>query len=715
MTSHYDFFATAPKYTEGLLLEEIKMLDAESARETVGGVNFSGSLEVAYNICLWSRIANRVLLNLHKAKISSEDDLYNAIYSIPWNEHFDFENSFVIDFHASGSIIKHSQFGAQKCKDAIVDQFRHNSGSRPDVDKQNPDIRINVHVKHQSVSISLDLSGHSLHQRGYRKYNVAAPLKENLAAVVLIRSGWTSNENSSLPLIDPMCGSGTLLIEAALIKTNTAPGLLRTDFGFNHWKQHDDDTWQTLREQADKAIKQNAISPGLLMGYDIDPEATEAATNNARLAGVESLITFKQQTLSELENLNYGEKGFLVTNAPYGERLSDNEKLIPLYETLGEKLKSEFAGWQASVITSDATLAKATRLYAKRQNKLYNGKLLCNIYHFNIKTKAEQQEQPNKVPKPPETDSGLANRLSKNIKRLKKWAKKQNVSCYRLYDADIPEFNFALDLYQSDQQYFVFQEYAAPSTIDAEKARRRSTIARNTVLQTLDIQTSNLFIKQRKKQQGSNQYDKLQHKNNRHIVYENNCAFYVNFEDYLDTGLFLDHRITRELIQNEAKGKSFLNLFCYTGSASVHAAVGGAKSTTSVDMSATYLSWCEDNFLINKIPPYNHKFIKANCLEWVKSDKASYDLIFVDPPTFSNSKNMDDVFDVQRDYIVLLKGCARLLTPQGKIIFSTNFRKFKFDVEQFSGFTITDITRRTLPEDFIKNKKIHQCWMISKD
>lgn len=712
MTSHYDFFATAPKYTEGLLLDEIKSLGANDARETVGGVSFSGTLELAYRICLWSRIANRVLLLLSKTKIANTDDLYETVYKVNWQDQFDVNQSFFIDLVSSGHIVKHSQFAAQKCKDAIVDQFRHQCGSRPDVDKLNPSVRINVHVKNQFANLSIDLSGHSLHQRGYRKHNVAAPLKENLATAMLIRSGWAP-QNMELPLIDPMCGSGTLLIEAALIARNIAPGLLRTDFGFNHWKNHNDELWESLRTEAMEMQSDFADKNLQLQGFDIDDKAIDAAEQNAIDANVASIISFKQQALPQLKNEIFGSKGFLVTNPPYGERLSDNEKLIPVYEILGKQCKNHFSGWNLSIITNDATLARATRLSAKRKNKLYNGNLLCTIYHFDIRDTENQDSNLKHKDSSPTIDSALQNRLNKNIKHVNKWAKKQNINCYRLYDADLPEFNFALDIYQSDKNYYVFQEYAAPASISIDKVKKRSRIARNTVLHVLDVNPSQLFYKQRKKQQGIEQYEKLEDKNRRHVIKEGDCKFYVNFEDYLDTGLFLDHRITRNLIQQEVKGKTFLNLFSYTGTASVYAAIGDAKSTTSVDLSTTYLSWCEDNFKLNNIALDKHRFIKADCMAWIKTEKNKYDLIFVDPPTFSNSKSMDDVFDVQRDYIELLKTCASLLAENGKIIFSTNFRKFRFDKTQFTAMNIEDISERTIPEDFARNKKIHQCWQIS--
>lgn len=708
MTSHYEFFATAPKFTEDLLLEELKLLGADSAKQTVGGVSFTGSLEVAYKTCLWSRIANRVLLQLRNSRISNDTDLYDAVFSVPWFEHFSPETTFVIDFNSTGSVITHSHYGAQKCKDAIVDQFRHHLGERPTIDKSNPEIRINVHVKNQFTSISLDLSGHSLHQRGYRKNSVAAPLKENLAAAILKRSGWGKIENICKPLIDPMCGSGTLLIEAALMATNTAPGSLRDDFGFNHWLNHDVDNWKSLRANA--CEQQTQISKNLLYGSDSDRKAVQAAVDNAALAGMAAFIDFSCRSITELKNENYGDTGFIVTNAPYGERLSDNENLQPLYEALGSRLISDFKGWSASIVTSDPSLAGATNLRSRRRNKLYNGKLLCEIYHYQINEESVKAGKSAAF----SIDSSLQNRLTKNLKRLQKWATRNDISCYRIYDADLPEFNFALDAYNSDRLYLVLQEYAAPAKMDPSKVARRSKIASQTVLSTFEVEDSQLFYKQRKKQQGISQYEKISDKQHRHVVVENGASFYVNFEDYLDTGLFLDHRLTRQLIREKSREKKILNLFCYTGSASVQAALGGAKTVTSVDMSNTYLSWCKDNFRLNGITLDNHQFIKADCLEWISREKSKYDLVFVDPPTFSNSSSMESVFDIQQDYIKLIHGCANLLTDSGEIIFSTNFRKFKFDSSKFPKLSAQDITPQTIPEDFSRNRKIHQCWLLTK-
>ncbi|MGD8558272.1 MAG: bifunctional 23S rRNA (guanine(2069)-N(7))-methyltransferase RlmK/23S rRNA (guanine(2445)-N(2))-methyltransferase RlmL [Gammaproteobacteria bacterium] len=716
MTSHYHFFATAPKFTESLLLQELHHLGATDATETLGGVSFSGNLALAYRACLWSRIANRILLTLKKATIASADDLYDVFHGIQWAEHFSLNDTFAIDLLTSQSVITHTQYGAQKCKDAIVDQFRQASGQRPSVDKASPDIRINVHVKRNTATISLDLSGHSLHQRGYRQHNVSAPLKENLAAALLMRARWPEELQDKSTFIDPMCGSGTLLIEAACIAANIAPGLFRDDFGFNAWRHHEQPLWNELRHTAQQQRHTNTNELPRIIGFDEDSIAIDATTQNIACAGLGQYIEISRRSIADLANNKYGKHGLIVSNPPYGERLQDNESLIPLYQSLGEKLQQHFRGWNASIITSDPSLAKAMGLHYKRRNKFYNGKLLCQLYHFHIGEEAKTKTAAGKSEstREPAIDNALQNRLVKNHRQLRKWADKQGIHCYRLYDADLPEYNFAVDLYLSDKAYVVVQEYAAPANIDRNKVARRRNVAMDTVMQVLDIPSSQLFYKQRSKQAGKQQYEKLGESKQFHEIHEHNAKFYVNFTDYLDTGLFLDHRDTREIIGQKAKDKTFLNLFCYTGAASVYAALAGAQATTSVDLSTTYIDWCKNNFALNDIPLEKHQFIKADCIQWLETEKNRYQLIFVDPPTFSNSKMMDGHWDVQHHHVWLLRQCLRILDNNGEMVFSTNFRQFQFDEQAFSDCHIENITGKTIPRDFARNPKIHQCWIIKR-
>lgn len=312
----------------------------------------------------------------------------------------------------------------------------------------------------------------------------------------------------------------------------------------------------------------------------------------------------------------------------------------------------------------------------------------------------------------------LANRLRKNLKKLAKWIKQNQVYCYRLYDADLPEYAVAIDIYQGEQTWVNVQEYETPKTIDPIKAHQRLAGAVAEITKVLEIPAEQVFLKIRRKQKGTDQYQKQGNSGCFYIVKEGGCKFWVNFEDYLDTGLFLDHRPMRLLIQQQAKGKRFLNLFAYTGSATVHAAIGGAVASVTVDMSNTYLNWAKRNFDLNSIHG-NHKLVRADCLQWLikqadSKQKQHFDLIFLDPPTFSNSKKMDKAFDIQNDHVGVIRNAATLLAPGGILYFSTNFRRFKMDREALADLIIEDISAAMVPLDFSRDTKIHYCWRISR-
>ncbi len=360
---------------------------------------------------------------------------------------------------------------------------------------------------------------------------------------------------------------------------------------------------------------------------------------------------------------------------------------------------------------------------------MFNGSLKCRLLRFSIEEKAFfepnplQQERIEHIRRRAHTEQAggqaemFANRLRKNIKRLTKWIKQHQVHCYRLYDADLPEFAVAIDIYHGDQTWVNVQEYESPKTIDPAKANQRLAAAMAVIPHVLNIPAENIFLKIRRKQKSTDQYEKQGDSRHFHIVEEGGCKFWVNFEDYLDTGLFLDHRPLRLLLQQQAKGKRFLNLFAYTGSATVHAAVGGAISSVTIDMSNTYLAWAQRNFVLNGIQG-NHTLMRANCLKWLSDQvdthqKTRFDLIFLDPPTFSNSKKMDEAFDIQKDHVTLIRNAMSLLAVNGTLYFSTNFRRFKMNHEELVKFKIDDISKSMIPEDFARNSKIHYCWKIT--
>ncbi len=720
MSTNLRLFATAPKGMVQLLQTELQQLGGLELREQPAGVEFSGDLQTAYRVCLWSRCANRVLLPLNSFQADSPETLYQGVQSIDWPEHFNHHNTLAIDFVSRHSNIQHSQFGAQKVKDAIVDQFRESTGERPSVDVQNPDIRINVFLQRDQATLYLDLSGDSLHRRGYRQSGGAAPLKENLAAAILLRAEWPRIAAEGGALIDPMCGSGTLLIEAAMIAADIAPGLLRQRFGFSAWRQHDSAMWQALQNEAIQRQAQGLDQLPPIFGYDTHPKAIEFAQANVTAAGLDDHVRIARRDLAQLQRPTHQDNGLVVVNPPYGERLGERDSLGPLYQQLGERLKTEFHNWQAVVFTGNPELAKLMGIRTVKQHNMFNGALPCKLLRFDIQPEWFMTEQRGPRPaKPDELGPGaemLANRLRKNLKELGRWAKREKVSCYRLYDADMPEYALAIDLYQGEQRWVHVQEYEAPKSVDQGKAKHRLREAMAVIPDVLALPQENVYFKVRKRQKGSAQYTKQASEKLFFEIEEQGCHFWVNFADYLDTGLFLDHRITRKLVGELAAGKRFLNLFAYTGSATVYAAKGGAKSTLTLDMSNTYLDWAKRNMELNGFSTDEHQYIQANCLEWLekggiyKRDK--FDLIFLDPPTFSTSKRMADTFDVQRDHKHLIELAMGLLDNQGDLIFSNNFRKFKLDPELSKRFSIEDITAKTLPRDFARNPKIHSCWLI---
>ena len=333
--------------------------------------------------------------------------------------------------------------------------------------------------------------------------------------------------------------------------------------------------------------------------------------------------------------------------------------------------------------------------------------------NYSITQRIENTEQNELAFKPEQqVATDFANRLAKNIKKIEKWAKQQGLDAYRLYDADLPEYNLAVDRYGD---HIVVQEYAAPKNIDEQKARQRLLDAVSATLYVTGVETNKLVLKVRQKQKGTNQYEKLANKGDYFYVNEYGAKLWVNLTDYLDTGLFLDHRLTRKMVGEMAKGKTFLNLFAYTGSATVHAALQGAKATTTVDMSNTYLNWAEQNLELNEIPLRNHRLFQADCLQWLAECRERFEVIFVDPPTFSNSKRMNESWDVQRDHIKLMSQLKRILTQDGTIIFSNNKRGFKMDMEGLAelGLKAENISKKTLPLDFERNPHIHNCWVVT--
>ncbi|OAQ15499.1 23S rRNA methyltransferase [Bibersteinia trehalosi Y31] len=723
------YFATCARGFEEMLKSELQQINHAECKIAQGGVHFTTSLEGAYKALLHSRLASRILLPLINTKIFSDSDLYASVVAFNWAELFDPRDTFFVDFNGTNREIRHTQFGAMRVKDGIVDYFERKGFARPTVDKIRPDVRLHAYLNREELVISLDLSGEALHMRGYREDTGAAPLRETLAAAIILRSGW----KVGTPLVDPMCGSGTLLIEAAQMAANIAPQINRKKWGFDCWKGHQVAVWEKVKNEAvmkqmvgadrcvrpetDENGRTHRSAPTMFFGFDLDHRVLTKAKQNAENAGVAHLIQFQQGDVATLKNPCAEQIGTVICNPPYGERLGTTPALIALYSVFGQRLKQQFAGWNASIFSSEPELLNCLRLRSARQFKAKNGPLDCVQKNYLISENANKRsdlgenlqfEQNREVAK------DFANRLAKNIKKIEKWAKQQGLEAYRLYDADLPEYNLAVDRYKD---HIVVQEYQAPKNIDENKARQRLLDAVSATLAVTGVETNKLVLKVRQKQKGTNQYEKLANKGDYFFVEEYGAKLWVNLTDYLDTGLFLDHRLTRKMVGEMAKGKTFLNLFAYTGSATIHAALHGAKSTTTVDMSNTYLNWAEQNLELNDLTGRNHRnhrLIQADCLQWLAECRERFELIFVDPPTFSNSKRMENSWDVQRDHLKLFENLKRILTHDGTIVFSNNKRGFKMDFDGLAelGLTAENISAKTLPLDFERNPQIHNCWIV---
>lgn len=701
------YLAVTSNGLENLLAQELEQLGLTSVKPVQAGVKFKASNEQIYRACLWSRYASRFVKVLSEFTCQDDMDLYLAASSINWINHFHSSKKFIVDFNGTNREIRNSQYGAMKVKDAVVDCFNKKNLPRPNISKDRADVRVHVRLHRDKALIGLDMVGSGLHQRGYRTEAGRAPLRETLAAAIVARSGWKQGQN----MLDPMCGSGTLLIEAAMLAANMAPGVKRQTWCFEALEDFEPEVWAEVKSEANVQARRGVKkTDSRFWGFDNDPKVLRTAKENAKRAGVEELINFELGDASQVTKpAEFGE-GVVVCNPPYGERLGTEPGLIALYTEFGNQLKTQFGGCQASIFSSSDDLLSCLRMRAEKQFKLNNGALQCHQKNYSISQRSEDELVGNKDAQVVAPD--FSNRLKKNIGKIGKWAKKEGLDCYRIYDADLPDYNVAVDVYQD---YLVIQEYAAPKSIPEETAKRRLTDVIRASIKVTGVDTNNVVLKVREKKKGSSQYNKLAAKSSKLHVNEYGAQLIVNLYDYLDTGLFLDHKVTRRKLGEMASNKDFLNLFAYTGSATVHAALGSAKSTTTVDMSNTYLEWAKENMKLNGQVGRQHQYIQADCLQWLEKANGSYDLIFIDPPTFSNSKRMEQSFDVQRDHVTLMTNLKRLLREEGTIVFSNNKRHFKMDLKALEelGLKAENISDKTLPLDFARNKHIHNCWVIT--
>ncbi len=702
-----EFFASCLAGCEKLLADELKSLNVKRVRPLSGGVAFFGSAACALRVCLWSRVASRVLHVCGRVSAASAADLYEDVRAIPWEDIIAPGASIAVRAHGTNAELRNTQFSALKVKDALCDRLRASLGVRPDVDAKSPDALIEVRVGESRATVSFDLSGVSLHKRSYIGIDAEgdAVLQCGYAASLLALAEWPALSQKGASFLDPEGSESYLTREAAEISADSAPGIARDVWGFFGWCPYDEDAWYTLLDEADARAEAALSSHEKNNATDADSSG-DGASPTLRIPQLIACVITEDESLDARGIASTASFIRCAKQAPAGARFAFAG---------GDGLRERF-GVEArtSLTMGRGRVALMAAVYDDAPSA--GAVVMVPDSHGGAEHPVDVYDQ---------GSSQFASRLRKVAKERRKWARREGVSCYRIYDADLPEYAVAIDVYEGrgkaeGKTFLHIAEYQAPSSVDVLKAQRRMADVMALAPVVLDVPSERVFSKVREKSKGGVQYRAERRRPYVTFTGESGYLFEVDLNGYLDTGLFLDHRTTRELVGGLAEGKRFLNLFAYTGSATVHAAGGGALETVTVDLSQTYLDWAERNMQMNGFAGDEHVFVRCDVMQWItyaRRQRFSFDLIFVDPPTFSNSKAMGErTWDVQRDHVELLIGVSRLLADGGEAIFSCNLRSFKPDWDALAryGVAMEDITAETIPHDFERNPRIHKCFRVKR-
>lgn len=715
---------------EAVVKRELIVLGYDAKVAQPGRVQFEGVWPDVCRANLWLRTADRVLIQALQFDAPDFEALFETVKAFDWSCFIPANAEFPVTGRSRLSKLTSVPAVQRSVKRALVESLRKHHGVVT-LDETGPKFSVDVALLNDVATLTIDTTGDSLHKRGYRKLTGKAPIKETLAAALVDLSVW----NSARTLADPFCGTGTIAIEAALQGLNIAPSLER-EFASSSWPQVGEAIWAAARDEARSTIdRQTKLA---IFASDIDAEALSMAAYHAKRAGVDRQIRFDNRAFASFENP--AEYGCLITNPPYGQRLEDQRQLQPLYESFPAVLQ-KLPTWSFFLLSSLPGVERIFHKQATRRRKLFNGRIECTYYQYlgprppkdflSTPVAIEYQatcpevdrssaESSNAIqtkpvfgglePKDREQAELFRSRLLKRARHLRRWPSRRGITCFRLYERDIPEIPLVVDRYEDHLQ---ISEYERPHDRDPARHRQWLELMQQTAADALDVPFEQTHLKFRDRE--NRQYEKVHHQRQLIEVHEGGLNFLVNLTDYMDTGLFLDHRQTRQMVRDEADGKRFLNLFAYTGSFTVYAAAGGAVTSTSVDLSKNYLDWAQRNLRANRLAGPQHDFFVEDTIEFLKQAAANvqrYDLCVVDPPTFSNSKQTDRDWDVQSQHVELLNRIAQVMTSTGVVYFSTNFRRFRFDQAELDGYNeVREISKQTVPEDF-RNKRIHRCWRL---
>lgn len=732
-----ELFARCAGGFEQVLGQELRALRMRRVRPQVGGAIFFGTLADAYRACLWLRAATRVQLVLARVPATDADALHQGVAALPWERHVPPGATIAVDAHGENPNLRNTRFVALKVKDAICDRLRAVRGTRPDVDARNPDLSVNVAVHPKKATVYLNLSGPSLHRRGYRQdgAQTEAPLKETLAASVLLAAGWPDIARAGGCLADPMCGSGTLAIEAAMIAANVAPGLLRARWGFEGWSCHDRALWDEVRGEA-QGRRVQAADIRVVAG-DADPRAVEIARANARRAGVADLMRLHVGDAADLaRHLRFLQArgdagGLMVANPPYGRRLLSDADLPGVNAALSAAVEALPAGWRVAVITPDTGVDTALGRIPEQVIACHNGPIetWVRLYRTDSAPRLTHEvvslagrRQQVSVSEP--NSAQFAARLRKVAKERVRWARRAATSCFRVYDADLPDYALSVDLYvgvaaSEGDRYAVVREHRRPRSVDAQRAARRFADAVALVSATLDVPAGQVLAHQW--QEGG---DPSSGRGGRRAapvplcVGEGGLTLTIDLAGRPDTGLPLGQRGVRELVGSLAPGTRFANLTATSGAASVYAAAAGAASTVSVDAFPDRVDRVRTIMAANSFSGSRHRFVSVDLRSWLERELRAhhaYDLILCVPPAWMPARAPGEGdWELRRDHVALLGKAARLLAPGGRLVFACERRELRVDVAALEalGLCVEDVSDRTLPHDFERSAAAHRCHVI---
>lgn len=863
LTTHdtplHEFYASCPEGFETALADELRDMGLRQVRPLKGRVAFAGSPADAERACLWSRLASRIFVVLGRFACANAEDLYEATRSIAWERILRAGTTIAVTARGTNDELRNSHFAALRVKDALCDRMLEVEGRRPNVDTDDPDARISLTLRGDRASIQLDLSGDPLFKRLPReatRTHAVHVLRPDYAALACAQGNWQEicsaaltntkdaigDEDTAAPadggvpadgnapadgsiqagsnaerptptlpvMIDACCAGGGVVLEAASILADRAPGLERRNWGFQSWSEHDATAWRELLDEADRRAELAHGRVARIVATDPSGDAVACARRVLKAAGLADHVIFAQPDLDKISRKLMmpaccgGEpRGFVFLDTTE-TAISKMSRVLDLATSLhagtcgADPVRTMLSAMPTVALTRDDLLIRTLGEPARSLRVMPNNEDAALVAFPAVDgdpladgapeapsrgatvegaDAAEAVDDGAKAPNSPATtliDLGdgkpcpvlipeseqFARRLRKVAKLRRKWAQREGVTCYRVYDADLPDYSAAIDLYEGSAatpgRWLVIAEYAAPREVDPALAEARLLDILTLASRILQVDPDNVFAKARIRSRGGSQYGKQAGGSNPGkgakprggrgstasnrpsqgagsgtpsdirtrrlpLIEEGGLTFAVNFNDYLDTGIFLDHRITRGLVREHARGKRFfLNLFAYTGTATCYAADAGVEETVTVDLSNTYLDWSERNMEQNGFVGPDHHYVRADVMSWIRDMRQTrnrWDLIFCDPPTFSNSSKMGRrTWDVQRDHVELLVGLSRLLSREGEAIFSCNLRTFRPDIEELAraGVVLTDITDETIPEDFARNKKIHHCYLVKR-